>query len=59
MTDGSYSKRRIELVTIGIVRSAFTEQPGTPIQSAYAADAEGLVVLDEAFAEALTDKVSP
>ena len=55
MTDGSFNKRRIELVAIGTVRSPFTEQSGTPIQTTYAADVEGLVVVDEAFAAALTD----
>ncbi|MFH1463379.1 MAG: tRNA (N6-threonylcarbamoyladenosine(37)-N6)-methyltransferase TrmO [Pseudomonadota bacterium] len=40
---------------IGIIRSPFNEQCGTPIQPALAGSAEGRVEVDPAFAEALAD----
>ena len=40
---------------IGRVRSPFGEATGTPIQSVYANGAEGQVVVDEAYADALGD----
>lgn len=40
---------------IGVIRSPFTEQDGTPIQPAFAAGASGTLELDPAYAEALAD----
>ncbi len=40
---------------IGRIRTPFAEAVGTPIQPAYAAGAEGHVVVDEAFAGGLDD----
>lgn len=43
------------LRVIGRVYTPFTEGAGTPIQPAYAQDAEGTAVVDEPFATALDD----
>jgi tRNA-Thr(GGU) m(6)t(6)A37 methyltransferase TsaA len=40
---------------IGRVRSQFGEATGTPIQSVYANDSKGRVIVDDAFADALDD----
>jgi tRNA-Thr(GGU) m(6)t(6)A37 methyltransferase TsaA len=40
---------------IGRIRTPFTKGAGTPIQPAFAKGAEGRIVVDEAFAEALSD----
>lgn len=40
---------------IGVVRTPFTHAPGTPIQPAYAGDAEGEVRLQARFRRALED----
>lgn len=45
----------IEMKRIGIIRTPFIEQQGTPIQSAYAVDAEGSIELDAEYQEALAD----
>jgi len=45
----------MEFHPIGVVRSPFKDQQGTPIQSAYAQDAPGEIVLEARFAEALAD----
>jgi len=47
--------RRLSLEPIGQIRSAFADAEGTPIQPAYANGAEGRVVVDAAWAEALDD----
>lgn len=43
------------LRVIGRIRSPFTEANGTPIQPAFADDAEGRVVVDDLFSDALDD----
>lgn len=43
------------LQVIGRIRTAFSEASGTPIQPAYAKGAEGRVIVDERFADALAD----
>ena len=45
----------IEVQTIGRIRSPFAVARGTPIQPSCAASAEGTVVLDPQFTEALDD----
>jgi len=45
----------MQVEPIGIIRSPFTDAPGTPIQPAFAAGAEGTVEVAEAFAEGLRD----
>ena len=40
---------------IGIIRTAFREPPGTPIQPGAAAGAEGIVEIDPRYAEGLND----
>ena len=45
----------INLQVIGRIRSPFVEGRGTPIQPSYADGAEGEVVVDVCFAEALDD----
>ena len=45
----------ISLQPIGIVRSPFTEAPGTPIQSSLAGDARGEVKVFEPFVPGLED----
>lgn len=47
--------RRFALRAIGHVESPFTRPEGTPIQPAFARGAEGVVVLDQAYAGALDD----
>ena len=44
-----------ELAPIGVVRSPFVRSEGTPIQPAFAAGAEGEIVLDVRWVPALTD----
>lgn len=44
---------RYEAQAIGLIRTPFREAAGTPIQPAYAEDAEGRLELDERFAPAL------
>jgi tRNA-Thr(GGU) m(6)t(6)A37 methyltransferase TsaA len=46
---------RYEAQSIGLIRTPFREAAGTPIQPAYAEDAEGWLELDERFAQALDD----
>jgi tRNA-Thr(GGU) m(6)t(6)A37 methyltransferase TsaA len=43
----------ISLQVIGRIRTPFVEATGTPIQPAFAQDAEGQVVVDEPYASAL------
>lgn len=43
----------LELRSIGVVRSPFREQRGTPIQPTLAEDAEGAIELDDRYAAAL------
>lgn len=43
------------LRVVGRIRTPFREGAGTPIQSVYAPDAEGTVVVEEPFAAALDD----
>lgn len=43
------------LRVVGRIRTPFREAAGTPIQTVYAPDAEGTVVVDEPFAAALDD----
>lgn len=45
----------MELKPIGVIHSPFTQPTGTPIQPAFADGAEGRVVVDEQYAEALRD----
>ena len=45
----------IEIHPIGVVRSAFKEQQGTPIQPAYAQEARGRVEIFEPYRAALKD----
>ncbi|MFC1641249.1 tRNA (N6-threonylcarbamoyladenosine(37)-N6)-methyltransferase TrmO, partial [Myxococcota bacterium] len=45
----------IDLRVIGRVRTPFSEAPGTPIQSVFAAGAEGQVTVEAPFAAALDD----
>jgi len=45
----------MEFTSIGVVRSPFTSHQGTPIQSAFAADAKGEIVLSPEYVEALAD----
>jgi tRNA-Thr(GGU) m(6)t(6)A37 methyltransferase TsaA len=40
---------------IGVIRSPWTEPRGTPIQPSFAEGARGQVVVEEAYADALTD----
>jgi tRNA-Thr(GGU) m(6)t(6)A37 methyltransferase TsaA len=40
---------------IGTIRTPFKEASGTPIQSAYARDVEGMLWVDDSFAAALDD----
>lgn len=47
--------RAITLQVIGRIHTPFSAAAGTPIQPAYAKGAEGQVVLDPAYAEALLD----
>lgn len=44
---------QIQLVSIGTVRSPFTQPVGTPIQPVFAEEAPGQVVLEQAFAAGL------
>jgi tRNA-Thr(GGU) m(6)t(6)A37 methyltransferase TsaA len=46
---------KIEYEPIGTVHSPYKEQEGTPIQPSRSDNAEGTVVLDEDFVEALSD----
>ena len=50
-----HSSHDIPVKIIGRVRSPFGEVTGTPIQSVYANGAEGQVVVDDGFADALDD----
>ena len=45
----------MEFTPIGIVRSPFKTQDGTPIQPSYAEDAIGEIVLEPEYADALSD----
>lgn len=45
----------LSLQVIGRIRTPFVEATGTPIQAAYAGDARGQVIVDDAFAAALDD----
>jgi tRNA-Thr(GGU) m(6)t(6)A37 methyltransferase TsaA len=45
----------MELKPIGVIHSPFTQPTGTPIQPPFADGAEGRVVVDEQYAEALKD----
>ena len=53
MTD--QQNRPIALRPIGVIRSPYRTQAGTPIQSVYAEQVEGNVIVDEAFEAALAD----
>jgi len=46
---------RIQMETIGIIHSPFTELRGMPVQSLGVQSAEGNVVINEAYAEGLAD----
>jgi tRNA-Thr(GGU) m(6)t(6)A37 methyltransferase TsaA len=46
---------RLDLHPIGIIRSAFTDAVGTPIQPAYAQGEEGQVIVNKQYAAALGD----
>jgi tRNA (adenine37-N6)-methyltransferase len=45
----------IQFESIGVIRTPFIHQAGTPIQSVFGDDVEGTVVLDAAYANALCD----
>jgi len=45
----------LRIQPIGIIRTGFIEAVGTPIQPAYAKQAEGQVIVDEEFEPALAD----
>lgn len=45
----------VSLRSIGVIHTPFTEQSGTPIQSRFAREAEGVVELFEPYAGALAD----
>ena len=45
----------IHLFEIGRIRTSFTQAEGTPIQSRYAEGAEGVIVVEDCFADALDD----
>jgi tRNA (adenine37-N6)-methyltransferase len=45
----------LTLTPIGVIHSPFHEGPGTPVQPVFARDAEGCVVVDEAYVEGLSD----
>ena len=45
----------MQLKSIGVIHSPFTEPPGVPIQPRYAQGAEGTVEVFEPFAEGLAD----
>ena len=46
---------RLDLRSIGVIRTAFQTPAGTPIQPAYAEGAEGQIIVDEDCALALDD----
>jgi tRNA (adenine37-N6)-methyltransferase len=46
---------KIEIKPIGIIRTPFNEQKDTPIQSVFAGTTPGEIIVDEKYAEALTD----
>jgi tRNA-Thr(GGU) m(6)t(6)A37 methyltransferase TsaA len=45
----------VQPVRIGVIRSPFKDQTGTPIQPAFAEGAEGTVEIDEAYRASLSD----
>ncbi|MHC4068822.1 MAG: tRNA (N6-threonylcarbamoyladenosine(37)-N6)-methyltransferase TrmO [Planctomycetota bacterium] len=47
--------RKIEIKPIGIIHSIFKRAKGTPIQSAFADDAEGIIEVFDKFTEGLKD----
>lgn len=57
MNTGEHERASTEvsLGPIGVIHSPFTEQDGTPIQSRFAREAEGVAELFEPYVEALTD----
>ena len=54
-TEEHHEELTVSLSPIGVIHSPFTEQDGTPIQSRFAREAEGVVELFEPYAEALAD----
>jgi tRNA (adenine37-N6)-methyltransferase len=54
-SDRGDAQASINLRVIGRIRTPFVEASGTPIQSLYAQGAEGQVIVDDLFADALDD----
>ena len=48
-------ERQFSMKRIGVIRTPFRSADGTPIQPVYSAGAEGAVIVDESFEEALAD----
>ena len=53
--DLDQTRDRLGFRPIGVIRTAFTEAVGTPIQPVYAQGEEGQVVVEEQYAAALDD----